>query len=468
MGVQSIHNNNVHVLVIPYPAQGHISPLIQFAKRLVSKGIKTTFATTHYTVKSITAPNISVEPISDGFDESGFSQANDVELFLTSFKSNGSKTVSNLIHKYQKTSTPITCIVYDSFLPWALDVAKKHEIYGAAFFTNSAAVCNIFCRIHHGLIEIPVKVDDLPLIVPGIPPLNCRDLPSFIRFPESYPAYMAMKLSQFSNLNLADWMFVNTFQALEGEVMKGLTELFPAKLIGPMVPSAYLDGRIKGDKGYGANLWKPLSEDCINWLETKPSKSVAYISFGSMVSLTQEQIEEIAFGLKESEVNFLWVLRESEQGKLPKGYKDLIKEKGIIVTWCNQLELLAHDAVGCFVTHCGWNSTLESLSLGVPVVCLPQWADQLPDAKFLEEIWEVGVRPKEDENGVVKREEFVLSLKIVMEGERSEVIRKNANEWKKLARDAVSEGGSSDKNIDDFVDQLMDNDKNGHLISGKK
>ncbi|MCI39286.1 UDP-glycosyltransferase 74B1-like, partial [Trifolium medium] len=110
----------------------------------------------------------------------------------------------------------------------------------------------------------------------------------------------------------------------------------------------------------------------------------------------------------------------------------------------------------------------ESLSLGVPVVCLPQWADQLPDAKFLEEIWEVGVRPKEDENGVVKREEFVLSLKVVMEGERSEVIRKNANEWKKLARDAVSEGGSSDKNIDDFVDQLMNNDKNGHLISGKK
>jgi N-hydroxythioamide S-beta-glucosyltransferase len=251
------------------------------------------------------------------------------------------------------------------------------------------------------------------------------------------------------------------------KVMEGLTELFPAKLIGPMVPSAYLDGRIKGDKGYGANLWKPLSEDCINWLETKPSKSVAYISFGSMVSLTQEQIEEIAFGLKESEVNFLWVLRESEQGKLPKGYKDLIKEKGIIVTWCNQLELLAHDAVGCFVTHCGWNSTLESLSLGVPVVCLPQWADQLPDAKFMEEVWEVGVRPKEDENGVVKWEEFVLSLKVVMEGERSEVIRKNASEWKKLARDAVSEGGSSDKNIDDFVDQLMNNiDKNGYLITG--
>ncbi|KAL5063649.1 hypothetical protein RYX36_025386, partial [Vicia faba] len=85
-------NNNVHVLVIPYPAQGHISPLIQFAKRLLSKNIKTTFATTHYTVQSITAQNITVEPISDGFDQSGFSQANDVQLFLTSFESNGYKT----------------------------------------------------------------------------------------------------------------------------------------------------------------------------------------------------------------------------------------------------------------------------------------------------------------------------------------------------------------------------------------
>ena len=184
--------------------------------------------------------------------------------------------------------------------------------------------------------------------------------------------------------------------------MKGLTELFPAKMIGPMVPSSYLDGRIKGDKGYGAILWKPLTEECSNWLESKPPQSVVYISFGSMVSLTEEQMEEVAWGLKESGVSFLWVLRESEHGKLPCGYRESVKDKGLIVTWCNQLELLAHQATGCFVTHCGWNSTLESLSLGVPVVCLPQWADQLPDAKFLDEIWDVGVWPKEDEKGIVR------------------------------------------------------------------
>ncbi|TKY70327.1 UDP-glycosyltransferase 74E1 [Spatholobus suberectus] len=306
-------------------------------------------------------------------------------------------------------------------------------------------------------------MEDLPLLVPGLPPLDSQALPSIVRFPQSYPAYMAMKLSQFSDLNKADWVFVNSFEALEGEIVKGLTELFPAKMIGPMVPSSYLDGRIRGDNGYGASLWKPLNEECSNWLEAKPPQSVVYVSFGSLASLKAEQIEEVAWGLKESGVSFLWVLRESEQSKLPCGYKDMVKDKGLIVTWCNQLELLTHQATRCFVTHCGFNSTLESLSLGVPVVCLPQWTDQSSNAKFLEEIWEVGVWPKEDEKGIVRKQEFVTSLKVVMEGERSQEIKRNANKWKKLAREAVDEGGSSDNHINHFVNHLMNAVKNGIL-----
>lgn len=222
-----------------------------------------------------------------------------------------------------------------------------------------------------------------------------------------------------------------------------------------MVPSAYLDGRIKCDTGYGSSLWKPLSEECIEWLETKPKQSVVYISFGSMVSLTSKQMKEIACGLKDSDWHFLWVIRESQRDKLLDGFIDSTKEKALVVTWCNQLEVLAHEAVGCFVTHCGWNSTLEGLSLGMPMVGIPQWADQLPDAKYVEEIWEVGVRAKEDEMGIVRKEEFIKCLKLVMEGERSEAIRRNARKWKKSAEEAISEGGSSDKNINEFVDSLM-------------
>ncbi|KAK8512895.1 hypothetical protein V6N13_090367 [Hibiscus sabdariffa] len=443
-----------HVIVLPYPSQGHINPLLQFAKRLASKGVKATLATTRYTVGSICAPHIGVEAISDGFDQGGYSQAGNVEFYLKSFREQGSRTLAQLIHKFKHTGTPVTCVVYDSFLPWALDVAKQQGIYGASFFTNSAAVCSIFSRIHHGRLALPLTPETTPLMLPGLPPLNFRDLPTFLRFPDSYPAYLAMKLSQFTNLNQADWVFDNTFEDLERKEAKGVSELWQAKMIGPMVPSAYLDERIKGDRGYGSSLWKPLSEECMEWLETKPLKSVVYISFGSMVSLTEEEMEEIARGLKGSDLHYLWIVRDSEQKKLPGWFLDLDKEKGMVVTWCNQLEMLSHPAVGCFVTHCGWNSTLEGLSLGVPMVGVPKWADQLSDAKFVEEIWGIGVRATEDEEGVVRREELVKCLKEVMEGERSKEIKRNANKWKELAKKAISDGGSSDECINEFVKQL--------------
>lgn len=246
---------------------------------------------------------------------------------------------------------------------------------------------------------------------------------------------------------------------MSNKVTKGLSDIWPARLIGPMVPSAYLDGRIEDDKGYGASLWKPLNEECLKWLETKPPKSVVYVSFGSMVSLTEEQMEEIAWGLKESGFYFLWVVKDHELHKLPHGFIDSAKEKGLIVGWCNQLEILADEAVGSFVTHCGWNSTLEGLSLGVPMVGMPQWADQFTDAKFVEEIWEVGVRAKEDEKGIVRKEELVVSLKTVMEGERCQEINKNSRKWRNKAKEAISEGGSSDKCINEFVEFLISCDR---------
>ncbi|CAI0627546.1 unnamed protein product [Linum tenue] len=382
-----------HVVLLPYPSQGHINPLLQFAKRLSSKGVKATMATTHYTVGSITASPavaVAVEPISDGFDAGGFVQARDERTFLQSFETHGTRTLSELVARHERTDSPVTCIVYDSFLPWALDVARGHRIYGAAFFTNSATVCGVFCRVSRGVIKLPLASEEDGVAVPGLPKLGRVDLPTFVRFPESNPAYLAMVLCQYSNLD--EW---------------------PARLIGPMVPSSYLDGRIAGDKGYGASLWKPLSDECLKWLENKEPRSVAYISFGSMVNLTEEQMGEIA-------------------------------------------ELLAHKATGCFVTHCGWNSTLEGLSLGVPMVAMPQWSDQVTNAKYVEEIWKIGVRVKEDETGVVRREEVARCLKeVMMEGSRSLEIKVAARKWKQMAVEAVSEGGESDREINNFVRKLL-------------
>ncbi|KAI6685868.1 hypothetical protein NL676_031781 [Syzygium grande] len=453
-----------HVVVLPYPSQGHINPLLQFAKRLASKGLKATLATTRYTVKFVHAPNVGVEPISDGFDEEGFSQAGNEATFLKSFEEHGSRTLSELIEKYSSTDNRVTCVVYDSFFPWALNVAKQHDIFGAAYFTNSVAISNIFYRLHSGLLKLPLELHDEALLVPGLPPLNSWDLPSFLRSPGSYPAYLAMKLRQFTNTDKTDWIFGNSFEALEYEEAKSISDLWPAKLIGPMVPSTYLDCRIDKDDAYGASLWKPLNFECANWLETKLPKSIVYVSFGSMVSLTAEQTEEIAWGLKESGFPCLWVVRHSELDKLPQGFRELVQEKVMIATWCNQLEVLTNQATGCFMTHCGWNSTLEGLSIGIPMIGIPRWADQFTNAKYVEEIWEVGVRAKEDEEGVVRREEVIKSLNEVMRGERSNEIKRNVRKWRELAKEAIGEGGSSDRCINEFVEHLTSHVKGGRQV----
>ncbi|KAK9288239.1 hypothetical protein L1049_016688 [Liquidambar formosana] len=226
---------------------------------------------------------------------------------------------------------------------------------------------------------------------------------------------------------------------------------WPIKTIGPTVPSMYLDKRVDDDKDYGFNLFKPNVDACMEWLGTKEIGSVVYVSFGSMASLGDEQMEELAWGLKMSNSHFLWVVRESEGIKLPNNFTDETLDKGLVVTWCPQLDVLAHKAVGCFMTHSGWNSTLEALSLGVPMVVMPQWTDQKTNAKFVIDVWKVGVRVKVDEKGIVRKEEIELCIREVMEGERGAEIKKNATRWKELAREAVDEGGSSDKNIEEFV-----------------
>ena len=207
-----------HVIVLTYPAQGHINPLLQFAKRLASKGLKATLATTHYTVKSIHATTVGVEPISDGYDEGGYKQAPSTEAYLESFKSVGSKTLSELISKFKHSALPVNCVVYDSLLPWALDVARQFGIYAAVFLTNSASVCSMFWHIDHGRLNLPEKQATEPVLLPGLPSLGPADLPSFFAQPSRNSANLAVIVEKFRCLDKNDWVFCNSSEGLESEV----------------------------------------------------------------------------------------------------------------------------------------------------------------------------------------------------------------------------------------------------------
>ncbi|OAY59257.1 UDP-glycosyltransferase 74F2 [Manihot esculenta] len=446
-----------HVLLLPYPGQGHINPMLHFSRRLISKGLKVTLLNSIFISNTMhfgsSIGSVHLDVISDGFDIGGFAESASIDDYLSRLKAAGSRTLSDLIKKYRESSDPVDCVIYEPFLPWALDVAKEHGLFAAAFFTQPCAVDFIYYNIHHKLLKLPVS--STPVSISGLPLLELRDLPSFLNVPASYPAYFEMVLNQFSNTEKADYILINTFYKLEKEVVDAMSKVCPVLTIGPTVPSKYLDKRIQNDDEYGLDLYTLDASISLNWLTTKPPRSVIYVAFGSMADLSNKQMEELAWGLQTSNFNFLWVVRVSEQPKLPKSFLQYLGDKGLIVNWSPQVKLLQDEAIGCFFSHCGWNSTIEALSLGVPMVGMPQWTDQPPNAKLVEDVWKVGVRVKVNEEGIVSREEIKNCIREVMEGERSREIRGNCEKWKELAIEAISEGGTSDKNIDEFVSKLI-------------
>lgn len=225
--------------------------------------------------------------------------------------------------------------------------------------------------------------------------------------------------------------------------------------IGPSIPSMFLDKRLADDRDYGLSLFKPDGEACINWLDSKDTESVVYVSFGSLANLVQDYMDEIAWGLLDSKCNFLWVVRDTEKSKLSEKFIEESAGRGLIVNWCPQLEVLAHKAVGSFMTHCGWNSSLEALCLGVPMMVVPQWTDQTTNAKYIVDVWQTGVRVKAHDKESITRQDVAMCVKNVMEGTKREELKANAIKYKEMALEAMSEGGSSDKNIDDFISTIV-------------
>ncbi|KAF2298333.1 hypothetical protein GH714_022401 [Hevea brasiliensis] len=444
--------SKVHVLVIPYPVQGHINPMLQFSKRLVSKGVKVTLLTISFEecLRDKHAGSVAVQTIADDQQEKNRS----MEDRLINFPDLLSQKLPEIIVKQRNHGYPVSCLVYDALLPRVLEIAKQQGLLGASFSTQSCAVGTIYSSVYEGKLRMPVEAPSV--LLPGLPPLFVCDLPSFVSDLENnYPDALELLTGQFSNVEKADWIFFNTFNSLEKQVMNWMARKWPIKPVGPTIPSMFLDKRLEDDRDYGLSLFKPNSDACLKWLDSKRPSSVVYISFGSLLALREDQVAELAWGLKRSNTCFLWVVRESEIKKLPNNFVEETIEMGLVVTWSPQLEVLAHKSVGCFLTHCGWNSILEALSLGVPMVAMPQWSDQPTNAKFVTDVWQVGVKVKADEYGIVTKEEIERCVREVMEGEKGNEIRKNSEKWKKLACMAVDEGGKSDKNIEEFVTKLV-------------
>ncbi|KAK1267461.1 UDP-glycosyltransferase 74F2 [Acorus gramineus] len=316
--------------------------MIQFAKRLITNNINPTLVVTRF-ISASARPDLTCP---------------------------GSRTLLDLIELGQRTNEPFTCVIYP-FMAWALDVVKRAGLISAAFYTQACTVCAVYYQMYHGKTRASLVVDQT-VEIEGVPrPFKLEELPSFLSVTGSYPAYFAMVLNQFSNIEGADWVFFNSVYELEKET------LLPVKTT---IPSMYLDNHHdKDDNSYGFSLFKPELDSCVGWLNTKAARSVVYVSFGSLAELGSEQIEEQAHGLLGCGKPFIWVVRASEEANLPHQ----LQEKGLslIVRWCSQLEVLAHESVGCFVSHYEWNSLLEAMSIGMPVVGVPLTMDRPTDER---------------------------------------------------------------------------------------
>ncbi|KAL0431181.1 UNVERIFIED_CONTAM: UDP-glycosyltransferase 75C1 [Sesamum radiatum] len=401
----------VHVLLVTFPGQGHINPSLQFAKRLSKLGVKVTFLTSQSAIRRMTTTSSTVDGLidfisfSDGYDN-GWS-TDEAQSFMSALRNHGSKAVEDAIRAKQEEGHPFTRVIYTLLVPWAGQVASHLQIPVSLLWIQPATVFGVYFYYFNNYFDAARSNEVIKL--PGLRVFEPTDLPSFL-FPSKTNVYdfvLPYFTENFEILNRENSpiVLVNTFQALEPEPLS-VIDKYKLMAIGPLIPSAFLDGKDPSDTSFGGDLIKK-SVDYVQWLDSKEKFSVIYVAFGSYSELSKPQMEEIA--------------------------------------------------KGCFLTHCGWNSSLESLVSGVPVVSFPQWSDQNTNAKLIQDFWRTGVSVRKPEDGgVVEADEIKRCLEIVMDsGERAEEMRRQARKWRDLAKEAAKEGGSSYVNLKTFADQVL-------------
>ncbi|KAB1227136.1 Cinnamate beta-D-glucosyltransferase [Morella rubra] len=458
----------VHVLLVSFPGQGHVNPLLRLGKRLASKGLLVTFSTPESIGKQMRkASNITDEPtpvgegfirfefFEDGWDEDE-PRRQDLDQYLPQLELVGKEVFPQMIKRNAEQGRPVSCLINNPFIPWVSDVAESLGLPSAMLWVQSCACFSSYYHYSHGLVPFPSEAEPfIDIELPCMPLLKYDEVPSFLYPTTPYPFLRRAILGQYRNLEKPFCILMDTFQELEHDIIEFMSKICPIKTVGPLFknPTAQ-NANVRGD------FMK--ADDCMEWLDSKPPQSVVYISFGSVVYLTQAQVDEIAYGILDSGVSFLWVMKPPHKDSgyellvLPDGFLEKAGDKGRVVQWSPQEQVLAHPSVACFVTHCGWNSTMESLTSGMPVVAFPQWGDQVTDAVFLVDVFKTGVRMcrGEAENRVIPRDEVQKCLLEATVGPKATEMKNNALKWKATAEAAVAEGGSSDRNIEAFVDEV--------------
>ncbi|MCO5592244.1 hypothetical protein L7F22_046242 [Adiantum nelumboides] len=309
------------------------------------------------------------------------------------------KKLEEILKGLHKKGQPATCIVADSFVPWTQDVANKFGIPRIEFWSSSTTVYSmgyhIPCLIDGGYLPIQEGTDhEFNIdVIPGLAPFKLVDF--FYTHAVSSPVFELIS-SAFSRAKEAQSVLVNSFYDLEKDIIDAMhKEGVSIAPIGPLIPLQTGGGHpIKMQRGEeilcvpSMSLYADEHEDCLAWLDTQPTKSVIYVSFGSMASLSAEEIQELIVGLDASQQPYLLVIRPD----MVLGSRTyLASGKGHICRWAPQIQVLGHQAIAGFLTHCGWNSIMEGLFMGVPMIGCPLEAEQHTNMKCLRDEWKIAI-----------------------------------------------------------------------------
>ncbi|CAL4969992.1 unnamed protein product [Urochloa decumbens] len=450
-----------HAVVVPYPCAGNINPALQLAKLLHLHGVYITFVNTehnHRVVKETEGAaavrgreGFRFEAIPDGLSDADRGKQDYGQSLLVSTSTHCAAPLRYLIARLNGTPgvPPVTCVVPTGLMTFALGVARDLGIPSMVFWCASAASLMAYMWTPELRKRGYVPLKDERLLtngylekttidwIPGVPPIALGDVSSFVRTTDPDDIGLAISESEPGNCTKAGALILNTFEDLDADVLAALrSDYAHVYTVGALGSLLRHGGAAPDGNSTGLSLWKQDAE-CLSWLDTQAPGSVVYVNFGSHTVLTPEQVAELAWGLVASGHRFLWSIRDDA---VRGSVAETAAGRGHVTAWCPQEQVLRHPAVGCFVTHNGWNSTCESLAAGVPMVCWPGFADQYVNCKYACEVWGVGVRL----DAGVRREQVAMHVREAM---GSEEMKASAAKWKAKAVLASCRGGSSYENL---------------------
>ncbi|XP_019197912.1 PREDICTED: kaempferol 3-O-beta-D-galactosyltransferase-like [Ipomoea nil] len=439
-----------HVAVLAFPFAAHPGLLFGLVRRLATAAPNATFtffstAKSNAKVFATTSEipgNIERCDVPDGLPE-GYVFAGNVEeeigMFLKSAPENFKTAVAAADGK--ESGMRVGCVVADAFLWFSGEMAAEMGVSWVPVWTSGAASLLLhlytdFIRETVGLQ--PGREEEIVTFIPGLSELRLGDMPSGIVTGNIDSPFAVMLHNMGRALQKTTIMPINSFEELDPPIINHLKTTFSNVLnIGPF--------NLTSPPPSSDNLDR---HNCISWLDSQPPNSVAYLAFGTVATPPPNELNAIAEALEESKTPFLWSLGEKFTSHLPEGFLERTKGFGKIVPWTPQVKVLGHGSIGVFINHGGWNSVLESITAGVPIICRPFFGDHHLNCWMVERVWGIGVRV---DGGGFTKNGTMDTLELVLSCDTGKALKRQVEVYKELVQRAVGPKGSSTQSFNTLL-----------------